>query len=225
MKRIAAILCTLLTCMTGCVSVPTDKFTESLRASDGYLHIRTRIVIAEKDGCQVRSIEEVQEEIKNCETVFRDMKIKFDIAFVGCIEDNKDFDYYNDNAEKYYKTLSIYYVYIPNRMYKGKEQIIYGLSSMANQGHNAILIAEQHKNKWTLAHEVGHWGGGLDHVFDPDDGVEDTPRPPTEDTADPSMFWNVMNYANDADRKSITPGQLEKFRANFLAYRWQYISK
>lgn len=225
MKTIAAILCTLLTCMTGCVSAPTDKLTESLKASDGYLHIRTRIVIAEKDGCQVRSIEEVQEEIKNCETLFSSMKIKLDIFLVECAEDNKDFEYYNADAEKYYKTLSIYYVYIPTRMYKGKEQVICGLSSMANQSRNAILIAEQHKNKWTLAHEIGHWGGGLDHVFDPDDGVEDTPKPFMEDMADPSMYWNVMNYANDADHKSITPGQLEKFRANFLAYRWSYTTK
>ncbi len=225
MKRIAAILCIMLTCIAGCVSAPTDRFVESLKASDGYLYIRTRIAIAEKDGCQVRSMEEIQKELKACEDLFSDVKIKFDITIVECVEDNKDFSYYRDDAERYYNTLSIYYVYIAPEMHKGLERNICGLASMASQGENVILIARQHSNKWVLAHEMGHWGGGLEHVFDPDDGVEDTPRPTYEDVADSSMNENIMNYANGFDRKAITPGQIEKFKANFFAYRWPYLIK
>lgn len=225
MKKIVAILCIVLNCITGCVSAPTDRLIDSLKASDGYLHIRTRIAIAEKDGYPVRDMEEIQKELKACEDLFSDVKIKFDVILVECIEDNKDFMHYRDDAEKHYDTLSIYYVYIQSQMRKGKERVIYGLSNMAWQKENAIIIARQCNDKWVLAHEMGHWGGGLGHVFDPDDEIEDTPPPIYKDVADLSMNENIMNYANEFNCKTITSGQLERFKINFLTYRLSYIIK
>lgn len=93
---------------------------------------------------------------------------------------------------------------------------------------------QNYNHGYTAVHEVGHWLG-LFHTFEngcnpPGDGVDDTPYEavPTEgcplfkDTcpaegSDP--IHNFMDYAWDSCMREFTPGQAQRIRAAWLAFR------
>lgn len=72
----------------------------------------------------------------------------------------------------------------------------------------------------TLAHEFGHWGGNLMHVFNqPSDYVDDTKDGTMEELAN---YNNIMNYG-DFENPEITKGQLERFSVYFSVFRRSYL--
>ena len=73
-----------------------------------------------------------------------------------------------------------------------------------------------------MAHEFGHWAGGLYHVFeDGGDFVKDTPDGNIDCL---SEYKNVMNYGHFSGKDvSVTEGQLYRMYGFFSIFRKEFL--
>ncbi len=224
MRACVVLLCTLLSCGVPHKQIEHQANTippkESVPTQDERV-IRTRVIVETATFTTGEhtvmmygaSAVNIEQEISNCEEVFEDLGIKFDIVEISFRTYNPQLQLCFLDASRYKDTLSVYYILPHNFPFSG-------LSSAPWEELSHGIIMSGSRDEWTLAHEFGHYLGLL-HTFDPSkkegDFCEDTPEQIMKKTeicrieGQTTNCGNIMNYCTHCP-KFLTDCQ--KKRAN-----------
>ena len=215
---------------TGDMKTPEEVPVTEVSDLDVY-PIRTRIIIegqpikVNHKGEEItamwwaKSIEDIRRDLDIGEKLFESVKIKFVVTEVSYREFQPNVLRYWIDANNQTGLLSVVYM-LPSAF------DFDGYSSAPWEAVNRGIVIHYRADKWTLAHEVGHYFG-LMHPF-VDDFVEDTPIQKRTYCSGPvnstSNCHNLMNYC-DHDPKHITPGQIDRFRRFLRATRVDHLTR
>lgn len=176
-----------------------------------------------------RAQDRIKEDFEICQKIFEDINLSFEIQDINFvvpltepIATTEDLCYYDKNLTPSSDEICIYYIFSHNAAVSFS-----GYSVFPWHEGNTIFIVGAIADKYTLAHEIGHYLG-LYHTFE-EDFVDDTPGYGKTLSSEEIDFYhiignpdldpnynNLMNYTLAQDR-ILTDGQLKRARY-FLIY-------
>lgn len=197
-----------LLALTGCVSAPQGAHLDRRP-----LYVNTRAVIELNDYSAAATIDVVESSLKYAEYVFKGVGVKFVLTDIEYSTQKPWAEHIVDGTQ-HPNSYNIYFVLAPI-VYEGTT--IVGASYIPRQINAGTSIISVDGDMSTVAHEIGHGLGGLEHTFD-EDGCSDTPtKEEYVMLGDYTTYPNLMNY-HRAAYDFITPQQEDLMRQNILRF-------
>lgn len=191
---------------TSCVVMPMRPVPAPVapELGDGFV-VRT-LVLTETlpDGTRAIAPAIVAMHFENAERIFAPIGLTFERTEIEVPArlTATSWDLLEQSAAHGNEVFVVWYVF-PTRTNEDSLRTTVGSAAFPWMPLAGVCIFAGIADDWTLAHEIGHWLG-LYHVFDGDDGVDDTPLTILGGT------YNLMDYADG--EPVVTDGQLDRMR-------------
>ena len=193
--------------------------------SQAIRHLALRVVVMDNQvNVPIVTNEYIQTTIDFTNTFFTPFRVRLFIESMEVVPFNVKYDRYwvKCDAEKHPNQISVYFLPSYSMMsfwvnQNGDVSNLAGYSAWPWESmSHGVMVFPVSAEKFTLAHELGHYFG-LYHTHDvPDDLVPDTKA------GEDPYYDNFMNYTSCADR-TITPGQIARMNFFLVNYRSQVI--